>query len=142
MECRKKAMDLLARREHSRLELERKLISREYNEDEIKLTIDKLIQDDLQSDARFCEAYVQSRINKGFGPVKIGIELKERGVDESLAEEGLNKHQDSWIELAHSQQQKKFRTKPDDFTERARQARFLQNRGFSNEQIQHVLNNS
>ena len=140
MECRKKAMDLLARREHSRQELVRKLTSREYEESEILLTLDKLAEDDLQSDHRFTEAYIQSRINKGFGPVKIGIELRERGVTDVLIEECLGAHKDSWIELATAQQQKKFRTKPDDFTERARQARFLQNRGFSVEQIQHVLN--
>lgn len=133
-------MDLLARREHSRLELERKLTSREYEESEIQVTLNKLVEDNLQSDHRFTEAYIQSRINKGFGPVKIGIELRERGVTDTLIDECLGVHQASWIELATAQQQKKFRTKPDDFTERARQARFLQNRGFSVEQIQHVLN--
>lgn len=139
MECRKKAMDLLARREHSRVELERKLTKREYEAEEINSTIDQLVEDDLQSDSRFSEAYVQSRINKGFGPVKIRIELNERGVSDALIEESLGVHADSWIELAINQQQKKFRTKPDDFTERARQSRFLQNRGFSVEQIQSVL---
>ena len=60
MECRKKAMDLLARREHSRLELERKLTSRDYEAEEINATIEQLVADNLQSDSRFSEAYVQS----------------------------------------------------------------------------------
>lgn len=139
MECRKKAMDLLARREHSRLELERKLISREYPQPEVDETIKKLVEDDLQCDQRFSESYTRARFNKGFGPVKIGIELRERGVSDELTESALGGFSSEWMESAVSQQQKKFRNKPDEFTERARQARFLQNRGFSVEQIKQVL---
>jgi len=133
-------MDLLARREHSRLELERKLSKREYEEAEIAQTLDKLAWDGLQSDERFSELYTRMRINKGFGPLKIAAELRARGVTDDLVYSALQVHQDDWFDLAQAQQQKKFQDLPDDFTERARQMRFLQGRGFSNDQIKQVLN--
>ncbi len=68
---RKKAMDLLARRDHSEQELRRKLKSREYDADTIDEVLQELISDRLQSDERFTEAYVNHRFNAGVGPLKI-----------------------------------------------------------------------
>lgn len=133
-------MDLLARREHARLELEQKLSKREYDADEIRQTLDKLEQDGLLSNERFTELYTRMRINKGFGPLKIAAELRARGVADDMAHSALTEYQDAWFELAKTQQQKKFQRLPEDFTDRARQMRFLQGRGFSNEHIRQVLN--
>jgi regulatory protein len=68
---RNKAMDLLARREHSEHELRQKLKLREFDSDEITAAIDSLQRDNLLSDERFTESYVSQRFNAGFGPLKI-----------------------------------------------------------------------
>ena len=132
-------MDLLARREHARLELEQKLSKREYSDAEIKQTLDRLENQGLLSNERFTELYTRMRINKGFGPLKIAAELRARGVADDMAHAALVEYQDAWFELAKTQQQKKFKGLPDDFNDRARQMRFLQGRGFRNEHIQKVL---
>jgi len=84
---RKKAMDLLARREHSEQELRQKLKSREYAYDAIEEAVQSLLRDGLLSDERFTESYVNHRYNAGMGPVKIRYELRQKGVSDALAEE-------------------------------------------------------
>ncbi len=142
MSCRKAAMDYLARREHSRRELKQKLSRKDFPPDEIESVLDALEQDRLLDDGRFAEAYVHARVNRGFGPVRIRHELRERGVREALAEQALARWRDDWITLAQQQQQKRFGAMADSYAERARQARFLQHRGFTSEQIWQVLGDS
>ena len=139
MSCRKAAMNYLARREHSRFELTRKLQGKGYQPDEICSTLDLLEQDRLLSDTRFAQAYAQSRVSRGFGPVRIRQELQDRGIDNELADEVLTDWSENWFELAKKQQQKKFKQKANDYRERNKQARFLQHRGFTAEQIWKVL---
>ena len=73
-----KALDLLSRREHSRKELYIKLTKRFDCKDEINLTLDQLEENNLLCDSRFTEEYVHSRRRKGFGPVKISMELEKK----------------------------------------------------------------
>ena len=131
-------MDLLARREHSRLELERKLAARDYEPELIGETLDQLGRENLQSDERFAESFVQARAARGQGPVRIRMELAERGVtgaDAYLREAGLD-----WAALARETRIKRFgKAVPGDFKEKARQMRFLQYRGFSHDQITAAL---
>lgn len=141
MSCRNAAMNYLARREHSRQELTRKLSKKDFSRDEIDVALDKLEHDGLLDNARFAEAYTRSRVNKGFGPVRIRQELHERGVSDELAEQMLTHWSGDWIVLAQQQQQKRFKRPAEDYAERARQARFLQHRGFTSEQIWQVLGN-
>ncbi len=137
VEARKKAMDYLARREHGRAELFDKLVTAGFDSDVADATLETLIADNLQSDERFVEAFVSSRINQGKGPARIRAELRERSisgrlVDNALAEAGAN-----WTSLAVDVRLKKFGAEqPRDFLEKARQMRFLQSRGFESEQIQ------
>ena len=83
---RKKAMDLLARREHSEQELRRKLKTRDYDADEIDEVLRGLKQDHLLSDERFTEVYVNHRFNAGVGPLKIRYELRQKGITDALAD--------------------------------------------------------
>jgi len=134
------ALGLLARREHSRDELRRKLESRGFVAGEVNSLLDKLAAERLQSDARFAEAYVHARQARGFGPVRIRVELKERGVSDSLIDEYLDEHAPGWCELLRAQYRKRFGGKPaNDYRERARQGRFLQQRGFSTDMIGRLL---
>ena len=136
-EARKKAMDYLARREYGRDELVNKLTNAGYNHDIAAVEVDRLTDDGLQSDERFAGSFVQSRINQGKGPVRIRQELKERGLRASIAESALEEVDQDWFELARDVRVRKFGAGlPGDFSEKARQMRFLQYRGFDSEQIQ------
>ncbi len=139
MSCRNKAMDYLARREHCRAELAVKLLAKDYAKEEINETLDQLETDNLLSDERFAEAYLSTRVSLGFGPQKITNELMQKGVSDSLIQFALETCAPDWISLASQQQQKKFGNLPVDFTDKAKQARFLQYRGFTFDQINQVL---
>ena len=78
-------MDYLARREHSEQELIRKLNSRGFDEELVEIAVAELMADGLLSDARFAEAFVNSRFQRGSGPQKIRAELRERGIAPSLS---------------------------------------------------------
>ena len=134
------AMNLLARREHSEQELRRKLANRGYEQSLIDAAIASLLADRLLDDARFTEAYIRYRGSNGYGPVRIRQELKERGISDELLNDYLDERDSMWREKVSEVRNKRFRdSSPADYKERARQARFLQYRGFTNEQIQRVL---
>lgn len=129
-------MDLLSRREHSLAELKAKLAAREFAAEEIEATIEKLADEGLVSDARFAESFVGSRLRRGQGPVRIRMELERRGVGSDLVHAYLATLDEDWDELAAQVRARKFGAElPDDFNDKARQARFLQQRGFTAEQV-------
>ena len=137
---RNKAMDLLARREHSEQELRQKLKIREYDTDAIDEVLQALKEDRLQSDERFTETYVNHRFNAGVGPLKIRYELRQKGVSDRLADEFLEPLSDQWDELMARQRTRKYGASiPNDYAERMKQARFLQNRGFSPESVMRLF---
>ncbi len=138
---RERAMNFLARREHSVHELTIKLVKAEFEHDDVINTIARLTEQDLQSDHRFAENYTRYRSNRGFGSQKIRQELKERGVAVELINDTLNEANIDWFELATTVRCKRFGKKsPDNFKERAKQQRFLQYRGFTHEQIANSFN--
>lgn len=99
-----------------------------------------MIAGNLLSEERFAEAYVHARRERGFGPVAIEMELRERGVADEIVAEYLVFSDSCWLDVARAQQHKKFAGRmPDDFKEFSRQARFLQSRGFSAELIRRIL---
>ena len=137
IEARKKAMDLLARREHARGELERKLAAAGFGADIVADVLRRLAEEGLQSDRRFVEAFVQSRINQGKGPLRIHADLGQRGIAAGLIDEVLAEAGEDWCALAREIRKKKFGpSQPVEFRDRARQMRFLQYRGFEPDQIQ------
>ena len=133
------AMNLLARREHSRLELAKKLRKRDYESSEIDDVLSALENENLLSDQRFSEAYANMRANRGLGPVRIRLELNDRGVADNLISAALARHESSWFERAEGVRQKKFGDPPENIEAKAKQLRFLQYRGFTNDQIREVL---
>jgi regulatory protein len=138
-DIRRKAMDLLARREHSVAELRRKLLAKGYAQLAVDEQLRLLEQENLLSDQRFAESYVNFRSKKGFGPVRIRHELKEKGVNATLIEEYLDNN-DYWRNIAKEVREKRFGTTlPKDYKDIAKQMRFLQYRGFSNEQLRHLF---
>lgn len=138
--CRKQALDLLARREHSRLELRRKLLARSHAEDMADEVLDSLQQERLLDEARFAEQFVRSRTGRGQGPAKIRAQLFQRGIGESLVDTALAEAECDWVAMAAAARHKRFGTAaPGGYRERARQSRFLKSRGFEYGQIQTAL---
>ena len=136
--CKRTAVDLLARREHSRLELERKLAARGFPEGVIAPALDALEQSGVLAATRFTESFIRSRIAKGQGPVRIRAELAERGVGD--AAERMRGSDIDWLATARAVRRKRFGAGPPrDFRERAKQARFLQYRGFTADQVRAAL---
>lgn len=136
LEARKKAMDFLARREHGRVELVKKLVTRGFLQEVATEAIERLAEQGLQSDQRFVENFIQSRIGQGKGPLRITQELGQRGLVAGLVEQILGDLDTDWSGLACQVRQKKFGDRrPVEFKEKARQMRFLQYRGFDAEHI-------
>ena len=136
VKARKKAMDLLARREHGSAELERKLVAAGFDADIAADAVHALTDEGLQSDLRFVESFVQSRVNQGKGPVRIHADLGERGIAAAMVDAVLEETDADWYELAKEIRLKKFGPdRPGEFSERARQMRFLQYRGFEPDQV-------
>jgi regulatory protein len=136
--CKRTAVELLARREHSRLELERKLATRGFPEAVIAPALDALEQSGVLVATRFTESFIRSRLAKGQGPVRIRAELAQRGVGD--AAELLRGADIDWLATARAVLRKRFGAEPPrDYRERAKQARFLQYRGFTADQVRAAL---
>lgn len=136
-EARKKAMDYLARREYGQTELKKKLAGAGFTREATERAVDQLTADNLQDDHRFAESFMQSRISKGKGPLRIQLELSQRGIDSGTISTVLEMADLGWTALARQVRRKKFGPGlPTDFAEKARQMRFLQYRGFEPEQVQ------
>jgi regulatory protein len=130
-------MDFLARREYGQSELTRKLADKGFKREVAAQAVAQLSDEGLQSDQRFAESFVQSRISQGKGPVRIRMDLGQRGISDSTIEIALEEADPDWRALAREQRHKKFgATAPSDFKEKARQMRFLQYRGFEQDHIQ------
>ncbi|CAM3808821.1 regulatory protein RecX [Parendozoicomonas haliclonae] len=137
---RRAAMDLLARREHSRKELHNKLRGRAEEPEVLEQVLDRLEEDNLLSDGRFVESFVRARIGKGHGPVRIRQELQQKGIAGEECQIALEEADVDWYELARDCRQRKFgQATPVDNRDRARQMRYLQYRGFEMDAINHAI---
>jgi regulatory protein len=130
------AVRLLARREHSVEELRRKLLAKGYPPDIVEPVIQKLAGKRLVSDERFIATFVHHHAKRGQGPVRIRAELRQQGIPDAQVEEALRAAEVDWVQLAREVRRRKFgATPPRSLGERAKQARFLQYRGFDAEQL-------
>jgi len=137
---RRAAMDLLARREHGRVELTRKLRQRGAPDELIATTLERLAEEGLLSEARYLESFVASRARAGYGPMRIREEMAQRGLPRPAIEQALSEAEVDWGEQLRELWQRKFAGQlPQDMREKAKQARFLGYRGFSQEQIGRLL---
>ena len=140
--ARNSAMRLLARREHSRAELRGKLVGRGFENDSVEELLQGLEDQDLLSDERFAMSLIASRAETGYGPKRIDLELRNRGVSEELAREALAKAEVDWGQQVTDQAVKKFGSDPaQTFPEWARRARHLERRGFGQDAIRLAIGN-
>lgn len=129
------AIALLARRDFPSGELRAKLCSKGFDETAAAEAIDALIARGVIDDRRYAENYVNSHAQRGQGPIRIAGELRRQGLADPLVDAALASGPD-WQELARRARRAKFgRQPPASWTDKARQARFLQYRGFSSDHI-------
>lgn len=136
---RRAAMDLLARREHGRVELERKLRRQGASDELIEGTLDRLAEQGLLDERRYLESFVASRARAGYGPQRIREELAQHGLPRGDIEQALREAEVDWAGRLREVWQKRFGELPGDARARAQQGRFLAYRGFSPEQIGRLL---
>ena len=140
-ELRCAAVDLLSRRDHSRLELQRKLRPKAASAEDLDNLLNELAERRWQSDERFAESFVNSRVHRGHGPLRMQHELRSKGVGAAEIHSAMEENEADWYAQAIAVAEKKFGPSPDlsDQKQKARIYRFLAYRGFTGSQISHVL---
>lgn len=139
-DVRRAAVAMLARREHAAVELNYKLIDKGFAAPLAQQAVAELAAAGSQSDARFTEVFVRSKMRRGLGAARIRQELRARGVDDALIEQHLRAVQVQWREEIARVRSKRFGEElPKTAAERAKQMRFLFQRGFSSEQIRMAM---
>ena len=126
---RARAMRFLARREHSRAELKRKLAPSVGEGDDLEILLDDLSKRGWLSDARFAEQSIRSKARR-FGPLKLAAELRARGVDEEAIAAGFVAAGAEGASSLERVWRSRFREAAGNERDKARQVRFLQGRGF------------
>ena len=134
------AMDLLTGREFSRAELGKKLQQRFDGDSAIAEVLDRLQDEGLQSDQRFTEAFLRARIYRGHGLNRIRLDIRQKGIEESLFNAAVEQNDIDWFALAADVAKRKFGFKSaQDQKAKAKRVRFMQYRGFNFEQIKYAL---
>lgn len=126
-----KALGLLSRREHSQRELRRKLDRKGFAADESAAALEDLQRQSFQSDQRFAQMLVRSRVAQGQGPRRILAELRTHGIDDDDAREALEQEGTDWLALARRIHARRYgQSAGRDPQESRRSAAFLLRRGF------------
>jgi len=129
------AMTLLARRDFASGELRQKLGSQGYDSTVVTAVVAQLLDERALDDARYAENYVAYHAGRGQGPLRIAAELRALGLPDGLIDVALDGGPD-WRTLAREVRTRKFGAEPpEEWSEKHRQARFLQYRGFSSDHI-------
>lgn len=135
---RQRALDYLAKREYSYTELGKKLKAYADENDDIPALLDDFKARGWLSDQRFTEQIIHARKAK-FGTAKIAHELREKGISDHLITDAVETLKATELENATEVWRKKFKAYPQTREEWAKQARFLQSRGFGFELIKKIL---
>ncbi len=137
MTLRERALRLLARREHSRAELARKLTAHAETAD-IEPLLDVLEREGLLSEPRYVEA--QARAHAGrHGSLRLKHTLQRQGVTGELAERAIQQARADDLASCRALWQRKYGKPPADPKEKARQYRFLLGRGYPADVVARVL---
>jgi regulatory protein len=133
-----RAMRLLARREHSREELRRKLAPKVAEGENLEGVLDDLAARGWLSDARYAEQSIRAKARR-YGPIKLAHALRAKGVDEETIEAGFRAAGTEGHSSLENVWKTRFKALPVNERERGRQVRFLQGRGFSVDAILRFL---
>jgi len=135
-----RALSILARREHSRVELARKLAPHAAEGDDVEALLDALSAKGWLSESRYAEQVIRSKARR-FGPIKIAHLLRSKGLDEDAISSGLRAAGVDGVSSIESVWKTRFREVPADEREKARQIRFLQARGFAFDEVLRFMKN-
>ncbi len=135
---RERAIAYLAQREHSCVELARKLAHHADDPDEIPPLLDELVRRKLLSDDRYAEVRANA-LGRKFGARRIAWELRAKGVGTAAIAQATREVRATELSRARDAWAKRFGRPPRGAAERAKQIRFLQGRGFSFDTIRHVI---
>ena len=135
---RERAMNFLAKREHSRQELRIKLSRYAFDEADIELTLSELSQDNLQSDERFVDDYIRSKQRSGYGVHYIQQQLNQRGIDAALTKRALSAF-DEWQDILKAVWDKKYGDRCLSMDETVKAQRFLLSRGFDIADVRSII---
>jgi regulatory protein len=135
---RERALAMLARREHTRAEMMRKLSPHSESAEQVAQLLDSLVARGWLSEARFAESRANTLARK-FGSRKIEHDLRSRGVSAEVVEQTVERSLAQELDNCRAAWQRRFGVLPQDAAERGRQMRFLAGRGFSAEAVRQVL---
>lgn len=145
-ELRRKALDLLSRREHSVFELQEKLRRHapDVDADMLDQITSNLCELGYLSEQRYVDMLIRSRSAKGHGPARVRQELQQQRVDGEIVSLSFEACEVDWFELARQVRERRFGLEDvgDDHKLKAKQQRFLYSRGFNGDQIQYAMNAS
>jgi regulatory protein len=133
-----RALRLLARREHSHEELRRKLEPHVAEGEDLEALLGELVKRGWLSDVRYAEQSIRAKARR-FGPLKLAQQLRARGVDEETIARGFRAAAADGVSSMESVWRSRFHAPAPDVRERARQARFLQGRGFALDDVMRFL---
>ncbi len=133
-----RALRLLAMRDHSRVELERKLAPHTEDPDALRRALDELQAKGFIDEARAARSLLHRRAPK-LGAARVKAELQQRGLPDAVVAETMAELRGTEAERAHEVWRRKFGEPPADLAERARQMRFLAARGFAPELIRRTV---
>lgn len=133
-----RALRLLAQREHSRAELERKLARYEEEPGTLAQALDELATRDFISEPRVVQSVLHQRASR-MGAMRLKQELQQKGIGAEAIAGAMAQLKSTELERAREVWRRRFGQPPADATERAKQTRFLLARGFSGEIVRRVL---
>jgi regulatory protein len=133
------ALDALARRDLAAEDLRRKLIEKGYDTAVVAPVLDALRAEKLVDDRRYVENFVAYHASRGQGPIRIRLNLRQKGLEGALVEECLDAYADWMLRLKEVQRKKFGAIRPDNYADKQRQSRFLNYRGFTSAQIRSAL---
>ena len=138
--ARASALASLVMREHSVKELQDKLTRKEYEQDSIEIVIEEALKDNYLNDQRFAEIFWRSRARKGFGPKKILMELKQKGIDSHMAHDTSIQDELDFEDVVKATYEKKYKGKEIiDFKDKLKRQNYLYQRGFDMDLIKVVI---
>ena len=130
-----RALGLLTRREHSRKELTRKLVSRGVDAAEVEAAVDKLAGAGWQDDRRFAESLVRSRAANGYGPLHIRAELGTHDLPADVRQSALDDFEGDWTEIARDLVERRFARIEDPRLRERKAGDYLLRRGFPSDVV-------
>lgn len=134
--ARKKAMDLLARREYGREELIGRVTGAGFEHDIAIQAVGALADEGLQDDGRFASSFLTAKAGRGAGPLRIRQALREKGLKDAAIDQAFAGNDTDWYAMARAVRHKKFGTAvPEAYADKAKQMRFLNYRGFDYDHI-------